>query len=216
MCRKHQKLLKRIPSVVGEWSLALGNEAAKGEEAALQAFAKAQLDSYSSASHGWFFWNWKDSPQCDAWDFSKCVKSGWVSSTQWVTVPPSPSGSESSKSDGSPGLDPLIRSASEEKKRKREPSEERPDKQLRAEGSTMEPSAEAGSLSSMELLYSQLVAMGFAPDMVGNALMHCASLPAAEKFEVTLNLLTAAAIEPVSVEPLPVEPSGSLRALTVP
>lgn len=202
MCRKHQKLLKRIPSVVGEWSLALGREAAKSGGAALPSFAKAQLNSYSSASHGWFFWNWKDSPQCDVWDFTKCMQNGWVSSSQWVGVPPSPSGSE--KSDGAPGLDSLT-GADSEKKRKREPSKESTEKRQCGTQSRSEPLADV-SPNSAEILNSQLIAMGFSPQMVGAALMNCASLPPAEQFDVTLDLLTSETVAPVS----------SLGPITVP
>eukprot|EP00746_Dinoflagellata_sp_MGD_P007683 gnl/MRDRNA2_/MRDRNA2_115252_c0_seq1.p1 gnl/MRDRNA2_/MRDRNA2_115252_c0~~gnl/MRDRNA2_/MRDRNA2_115252_c0_seq1.p1 ORF type:complete len:617 (+),score=105.43 gnl/MRDRNA2_/MRDRNA2_115252_c0_seq1:108-1958(+) len=186
MCRKHQKLLRRIPSVVGEWSLALGRAAANAEGTALPSFAKAQLDAYSYASHGWFFWNWKDSPQCDVWDFTKCMQNAWVSSNQWVGAPPSPSGSEKSEA-----------SFDSEKKRRREPSPETAEKRQCRNANVEEPLSEVDPYSA-EMLNSQLIAMGFSSEMVNTALMNCAALPPSEKFDVTLDLLTSAAVEPVA------------------
>jgi len=82
MARRHRKVLRRVPAVVGEWSLALppaacGDEP-REEEAALRAFAEAQLEAYSQASHGWFFWNWRDGPQHPGWDAGRCLERGWL------------------------------------------------------------------------------------------------------------------------------------------
>jgi len=93
MTKRHRKILRRVPAVVGEWSLALppaaralddeGDTAA--EEVALRAFATGQLDAYSQASHGWFFWNWRDSPRHHAgWDVQKCIEHSWLSKAQLV------------------------------------------------------------------------------------------------------------------------------------
>lgn len=55
--------LARFPAVVSEWSLALGGVAKLGarEDRETRAlFGAAQFAAYRAASHGWFFWNWKD------------------------------------------------------------------------------------------------------------------------------------------------------------
>jgi glucan 1,3-beta-glucosidase len=93
MTRRHRKILRRVPAVVGEWSLALPHRARGGgdggetpvvldsaeEEQALRSFAAAQLDAYSQASHGWFFWNWRDSPLEHAgWDMIQCYQRKWL------------------------------------------------------------------------------------------------------------------------------------------
>lgn len=90
MTRRHKKILHRVPAVVGEWSLALGAHARgdgdpQDEDCALKAFAAAQLDAYSHASHGWFFWNWRDHPdQHPAWDLQKCVERHWLTKEQFA------------------------------------------------------------------------------------------------------------------------------------
>eukprot|EP00928_Gymnodinium_smaydae_P079623 TRINITY_DN63501_c0_g1_i1.p1 TRINITY_DN63501_c0_g1~~TRINITY_DN63501_c0_g1_i1.p1 ORF type:complete len:636 (-),score=131.57 TRINITY_DN63501_c0_g1_i1:73-1980(-) len=91
MSRRHGKILRRVPAVVGEWSLALsGRAVAAGsggstcEKEALCSFAAGQLEAYSQASHGWFFWNWRDKPQENAcWDLTQCVERGWLSKHQF-------------------------------------------------------------------------------------------------------------------------------------
>jgi glucan 1,3-beta-glucosidase len=88
MTRRHRKILRRVPAVVGEWSLALpsharGDGGSLEEDQALRSFAASQLDAYGQASHGWFFWNWRDSPlQHAGWDMLKC------SERKWLTLPP--------------------------------------------------------------------------------------------------------------------------------
>jgi len=64
--------LNNFPACVGEWSLALGRRShncrclpAKELRAI---FWKAQRVAYNEASHGWFFWNWKDQASAD-WDW---------------------------------------------------------------------------------------------------------------------------------------------------
>jgi len=89
MTKRHRKILRRIPAVVGEWSLALGPRALDGdqyeEDQAMCAFAAAQLDAYSQASHGWFFWNWRDGPsQHPGWDVRRCIENRWLSRAQLV------------------------------------------------------------------------------------------------------------------------------------
>eukprot|EP00927_Polykrikos_kofoidii_P049547 TRINITY_DN43596_c0_g1_i1.p1 TRINITY_DN43596_c0_g1~~TRINITY_DN43596_c0_g1_i1.p1 ORF type:complete len:658 (-),score=102.89 TRINITY_DN43596_c0_g1_i1:173-2146(-) len=88
MVRRHRKILQRVPAVVGEWSLALpeharGNVGSSEEGHALCAFAEGQLEAYNQASHGWFFWNWRDCPkQHAAWDFFGCIDRRWLSKSQ--------------------------------------------------------------------------------------------------------------------------------------
>uniref|UniRef100_A0A7S0B2T8 glucan 1,3-beta-glucosidase n=1 Tax=Pyrodinium bahamense TaxID=73915 RepID=A0A7S0B2T8_9DINO len=84
MAKRHRKILRRVPAVVGEWSLALPPGARAGDDAheedlALAAFAAGQLEAYGQASHGWFFWNWRDSPRQHAgWDARKCFERQWL------------------------------------------------------------------------------------------------------------------------------------------
>mmetsp|Transcript_104536 Transcript_104536/g.292903 ORF Transcript_104536/g.292903 Transcript_104536/m.292903 type:complete len:382 (-) Transcript_104536:514-1659(-) len=82
----HIEELRQFPVVVGEWSLALGcgaqpGKVSKDEMRAL--FARAQLAAYAEASHGWFFWNWRDCPrQHDGWDVQKCFERRWLTKEQ--------------------------------------------------------------------------------------------------------------------------------------
>lgn len=93
MTQRHKKILRRVPAVVGEWSLALAERARRDEEDCgstcswsaedqiLRTFASAQLEAYSHASHGWFFWNWRDSlrPGADpGWDLQQCLSRRWL------------------------------------------------------------------------------------------------------------------------------------------
>jgi len=103
MTKRHRKILRRVPAVVGEWSLALpstawgadggstGNAATASssptptENQAVTAFASAQIEAYSQASHGWFFWNWRDGcteQHHAAWDMRQCVERRWLTDAQ--------------------------------------------------------------------------------------------------------------------------------------
>jgi glucan 1,3-beta-glucosidase len=87
MTKRHRKILRRVPAVVGEWSLALPPQARGDgqleEDQALRAFAEAQAEAYSQASHGWFFWTWRDSPlQQPGWDLRKCLARRWLNKNQ--------------------------------------------------------------------------------------------------------------------------------------
>merc|ERR1719356_302270 len=74
-----EKLLRSLPAcLVGEWSLNLPRQVTEGlnEESLAQLqerFAAAQLDAYECATHGWFFWNWKDAAGTP-WSMSKCLE----------------------------------------------------------------------------------------------------------------------------------------------
>lgn len=87
MTKRDRKILRRVPAVVGEWSLALPHRAlcqSDDEDQAYQAFATAQLQAYSHASHGWFFWNWRDSPEQHlGWDAQMCLQRRWLSQAEW-------------------------------------------------------------------------------------------------------------------------------------
>mmetsp|Transcript_74939 Transcript_74939/g.173771 ORF Transcript_74939/g.173771 Transcript_74939/m.173771 type:complete len:593 (+) Transcript_74939:44-1822(+) len=90
MVKRHRKILRRVPVVVGEWSLALppaardaGDEGEPQENSALEAFGASQLEAYNQASHGWFFWNWRDSPRQHAgWDARRCFEQRWLTKAQ--------------------------------------------------------------------------------------------------------------------------------------
>jgi glucan 1,3-beta-glucosidase len=88
MTHRHRKILRRVPAVVGEWSLALSHHARGDveefeEDQALMAFASAQLEAYNQASHGWFFWTWKDiNKQQPGWDMRKCIAQRWLPKAQ--------------------------------------------------------------------------------------------------------------------------------------
>jgi len=100
MTKRHRKILRRVPAVVGEWSLALAPQARrcddgdgqKEEDQALRAFAEAQLEAYSQASHGWFFWTWRDCPlfHQPGWDLRKCLTMRWLSKNQLTDTRSSP------------------------------------------------------------------------------------------------------------------------------
>eukprot|EP00929_Paragymnodinium_shiwhaense_P049699 TRINITY_DN25048_c0_g1_i1.p1 TRINITY_DN25048_c0_g1~~TRINITY_DN25048_c0_g1_i1.p1 ORF type:complete len:709 (+),score=141.92 TRINITY_DN25048_c0_g1_i1:115-2241(+) len=105
MTRRHRKILRRVPAVVGEWSLALppyarrtrsfssssvtsttsSSSSLDDDDQATAAFGEGQLDAYSQASHGWFFWNWKDRPDADhaVWDLQRCVERQWFKKEQF-------------------------------------------------------------------------------------------------------------------------------------
>lgn len=61
-----EQILNALPTCcVSEWSLALPDKAKAGLcedelQEAYKAFAQNQLTAYETATHGWFFWTWKD------------------------------------------------------------------------------------------------------------------------------------------------------------
>eukprot|EP00434_Breviolum_minutum_P015790 symbB.v1.2.013910.t1/scaffold935.1/size150374/7 len=71
----HAEELQRFPMVVGEWSVALGGrgKAALPASQAMALFGRQQLKAYAEASHGWFFWNWRDGAGI-AWDYRICFQ----------------------------------------------------------------------------------------------------------------------------------------------
>jgi len=83
MVKRHRKILRRVPALVGEWSLALPSRAqGDDKDEALRAFADAQVEAYNQASHGWFFWNWRDGPGKAVWDVRRCIEHRWLSKMQ--------------------------------------------------------------------------------------------------------------------------------------
>jgi len=70
-----------LPTMVGEWSLALPDHAQHGlsplQSAALkQAYADTQLLNYET-TRGWFFWSYKLQSEGE-WNFRHCVERGWL------------------------------------------------------------------------------------------------------------------------------------------
>ncbi|KAJ1488423.1 hypothetical protein T484DRAFT_1783301, partial [Baffinella frigidus] len=61
-------------AVVAEWSLAgpAGRSTGYTEEEVCD-FAVLQVRAYNHATHGWFFWNWRDHPSLDKWDLERGV-----------------------------------------------------------------------------------------------------------------------------------------------
>mmetsp|Transcript_72002 Transcript_72002/g.134607 ORF Transcript_72002/g.134607 Transcript_72002/m.134607 type:complete len:896 (+) Transcript_72002:75-2762(+) len=78
--QKRKEILEELPAcLVGEWSLAAtGLEKLGGSELTdfFRKFADKQLQVYDdSATHGWFFWTWKDSAGT-AWCLRDCLEKG--------------------------------------------------------------------------------------------------------------------------------------------
>lgn len=75
---RHASELCRYRVVVGEWSLALGRTAREGHlfgEQLRALFGRMQFKAYANASHGWFFWNWKDAHSVE-WNWQECFQEG--------------------------------------------------------------------------------------------------------------------------------------------
>jgi hypothetical protein len=76
-------ILRKYPMVVGEWSLALGcttwNTCGKLKESSVfKIFGCQQLEAFSEASHGSFFWNWSERDDAE-WNFQKAYALGYFS-----------------------------------------------------------------------------------------------------------------------------------------
>lgn len=83
----HASELLQFPAVVSEWSLALGSVARRPEDPQTRAiFAAAQMTAYENASHGWFFWTWKDAAGID-WDFRQSHAEGSLQQSQLPRLP---------------------------------------------------------------------------------------------------------------------------------
>lgn len=88
--QQNARELRKIPAVVGEWSLALGLLAEKccklPTEQMRRRFAQAQLAAYKEASHGWFFWNWCDAHGTE-WNWQQSFKEGFVHAPKRCRLP---------------------------------------------------------------------------------------------------------------------------------
>jgi len=74
--RNRASILKQLPaSCITEWSLALPLANACTDLQMLEEFAEAQLEAYEQASHGWFFWTWKDQYGLP-WCMKDCLAKG--------------------------------------------------------------------------------------------------------------------------------------------
>merc|ERR1740129_1387933 len=74
ICEDHGLELGSLPAaLVGEWSIARQASASRFTEEEKASFAMAQVRAYSTASHGWFFWNWHDHETYDLWDMRRGV-----------------------------------------------------------------------------------------------------------------------------------------------
>jgi len=72
---------EELPTIVGEWSLALPGQAMDGlsplqAEAVIRGYAAAQLLNYED-TRGWIFWSYK-LRQKSEWNFRHCVEKGWL------------------------------------------------------------------------------------------------------------------------------------------
>ncbi len=76
-----QMQTEELPTIVGEWSLALPGEATDGLSpfqiaSVRRAYADTQLLNYEG-TRGWFFWSYK-LPYPSEWNFRHCVERGWL------------------------------------------------------------------------------------------------------------------------------------------
>jgi glucan 1,3-beta-glucosidase len=70
-----------LPAIVGEWSLALPEQAMRGLSplqiaSVKRAYADTQLLNYEG-TRGWFFWSYK-LQHASEWNFRYCVERGWL------------------------------------------------------------------------------------------------------------------------------------------
>eukprot|EP00928_Gymnodinium_smaydae_P079985 TRINITY_DN63798_c0_g1_i1.p1 TRINITY_DN63798_c0_g1~~TRINITY_DN63798_c0_g1_i1.p1 ORF type:complete len:699 (-),score=99.24 TRINITY_DN63798_c0_g1_i1:22-2118(-) len=82
--RARKDALQSLPCCcVSEWSLALpeGLERSLSQRSACylqecqRRFGEAQLEAYETATHGWFFWTWRDSAGLP-WNMKRCLADG--------------------------------------------------------------------------------------------------------------------------------------------
>ncbi len=72
---------EELPTIVGEWSLALPGQAMEGlsplqVSSVKRAYAGAQMLNYEG-TRGWFFWSYK-LQHASEWNFRYCVEQGWL------------------------------------------------------------------------------------------------------------------------------------------
>ena len=82
---------KDIPVIVGEWCISnkYANNVQSDKEECKRRYreiAKLQLDAWKETA-GWFYWNYQllrdrntptDEPWKESWDFTRCIKNGWL------------------------------------------------------------------------------------------------------------------------------------------
>eukprot|EP00933_Yihiella_yeosuensis_P084832 TRINITY_DN9952_c0_g6_i1.p1 TRINITY_DN9952_c0_g6~~TRINITY_DN9952_c0_g6_i1.p1 ORF type:complete len:637 (+),score=108.86 TRINITY_DN9952_c0_g6_i1:51-1913(+) len=78
------EMLRRHPMVVGEWSLALGvatwcTAGNMEEDNVWGIFGAQQIKAFKEASHGSFFWTWKEAPDNKEWNFQLAFGEGLLS-----------------------------------------------------------------------------------------------------------------------------------------
>ncbi|CAE7620617.1 exgA [Symbiodinium sp. CCMP2456] len=86
------EMFKQHPMVAGEWSLSLGQATwctcgDLDEDSVLSIFGAQQQEAFKSASHGSFFWNWKEDPDSKEWHFQHSCDSGLLSRPP-LSLPP--------------------------------------------------------------------------------------------------------------------------------
>mmetsp|Transcript_22904 Transcript_22904/g.54048 ORF Transcript_22904/g.54048 Transcript_22904/m.54048 type:complete len:601 (-) Transcript_22904:75-1877(-) len=86
------EMFKQHPMVAGEWSLGLGQATwctcgDLDEDTVLSIFGAQQQEAFKSASHGSFFWNWKEDPENKEWHFQHSCDSGLLSRPP-LSLPP--------------------------------------------------------------------------------------------------------------------------------
>jgi len=78
---QRKSVLEKLPMCcVSEWSVALPEAATRGSSAEekreiYKRFAQKQLEAYETATHGWFFWTWRDSAGLE-WNLQECLRQG--------------------------------------------------------------------------------------------------------------------------------------------
>jgi len=80
--KTREATLRSLPMCcVSEWSIAFPGGVAPSDEVKLKEtykrFGEIQLKAYETATHGWFFWTWKDSAGID-WNLQECLKQGII------------------------------------------------------------------------------------------------------------------------------------------
>jgi len=81
---ENEEMLKQHPMVIGEWSLALGvatwcTAGDLPEDSIYSIFAAQQREAFRAASHGSFFWTWKEVPENKEWNYQEASASGMLS-----------------------------------------------------------------------------------------------------------------------------------------
>ncbi len=83
---KWHRLLARVsrrwPVIIGEWSAALPPKiydgySAEAKDAAIRAYASAQLAVFERHAAGWFYWTYR-TQDGGAWSFRTCVENRWL------------------------------------------------------------------------------------------------------------------------------------------